>query len=339
MRHCIINGNPARPGDVELDLLSQVLRESQLGKAWIDAIYNLFVSVVQKARYDVEQQKHQREAEVTQHQQELARLKLENEALQAKQYTVDEALAVLITSLPECLQAVRTSIETGTSTTSTKLDIAVNVFRDEQIHQRALRQSITNSNDRVAGLVDHFSTTVDDENNDLVAGDTRFGKLDGIADTVDKVRKTLIAVQAGVCNIDILAKAVNRIETSCGKLEGLPDAFLDTMSRLEVLAASCGKLDGISKVINRASDKLVEIETSSGDTAELATISEAHQRKLAESAVNIEGRLVTKLMETQFAARMRPTDAKINALKQAVDDLPSRSDLASEISPNSQLDL
>ncbi|WXC48342.1 hypothetical protein QX201_008053 [Fusarium graminearum] len=232
----------------------------------------------------------------------------------------------------KCLQAVRTSIETGTSTISTKLDTAVNVFRDGEIHQRASRLSVTNSNDRVAGLVDHFSTTVDDENNDLVAGDTGFAKLDGITNAVDEIKKTLIAVQAGVCHIDILAKAINRIETSCGKLQGLPDAFLDIMSRLEALAASCGKLDGISKVMNRANDKLVEIETSSGDTAELAKISEAHQRKLAESVVNIDGKLVTKLTEIKFAACMRPTDAKINALKQAVDDLPSRSDLASEIS-------
>lgn len=344
---------PALPEGLEWDLLSKALHGSKVGIAWGDAIYNLFVSVVQKARYDVEQQKYQREAEVIQHQQERARLQLEKEALQAKQSTADEALAVLITSLPECLQAVRTSIETGTSTISTKLDTAVNVFRDGEIHQRASRLSVTNSNDRVAGLVDHFSTTVDDENNDLVAGDTgygtlaglsntfdsvnnkmaniliRFAKLDGIANAVDEIKKTLIAVQAGVCHVDILAKA---IETSCGKLQGLPDAFLDIMSRLEALAASCGKLDGISKVMNRANDKLVEIETSSGDTAELAKISEAHQRKLAESVVNIDGKLVTKLTEIKFAACMRPTDAKINALKQAVDDLPSRSDLASEIS-------
>ncbi|CAF3478471.1 unnamed protein product [Fusarium graminearum] len=347
---------PALPEGLEWDLLSKALHGSKIGIAWGDAIYNLFVSVVQKARYDVEQQKYQREAEVIQHQQERARLQLEKEALQAKQSTADEALAVLITSLPECLQAVRTSIETGTSTISTKLDTAVNVFRDGEIHQRASRLSVTNSNDRVAGLVDHFSTTVDDENNDLVAGDTgygtlaglsntfdsvnnkmaniliRFAKLDGITNAVDEIKKTLIAVQAGVCHIDILAKAINRIETSCGKLQGLPDAFLDIMSRLEALAASCGKLDGISKVMNRANDKLVEIETSSGDTAELAKISEAHQRKLAESVVNIDGKLVTKLTEIKFAACMRPTDAKINALKQAVDDLPSRSDLASEIS-------
>ncbi|KAM0297223.1 hypothetical protein HYE67_003168 [Fusarium culmorum] len=252
----------------------------------------------------------------------------------------DPARAELDPGLIRELQAVRASIKNGTSTLSAKLDIATKAFHDEEIRQRDSRECVTNSNDSVAGLVDHLSTAVHNENNGLVAGGTGYDNVAGLPNTFDTAKNKManifistakldgIANAAGVCHIDILAKAINRIETSCGKLEKLPDAF----SKLEVIAVNSWKLDGISKAIDRANDKLVEIETSSGDTAELAKISEAHQKKLAESVVKIDGRLVTKLTETQLAVRMGPLDAKINATKQILDTLPSKADLASEIS-------
>ncbi|KAM0350343.1 hypothetical protein ACHAP4_009910 [Fusarium culmorum] len=204
----------------------------------------------------------------------------------------DPARAELDPGLIRELQAVRASIKNGTSTLSAKLDIAAKAFHDEEIRQRDSRECVTNSNDSVAGLVDHLSTAVHNENNGLVAGGTGY---DNVA--------------------------------------GLPNTFDTAKNKMANIFISTAKLDGIANAaIDRANDKLVEIETSSGDTAELAKISEAHQKKLAESVVKIDGRLVTKLTETQLAVRMGPLDAKINATKQILDTLPSKADLASEIS-------